>query len=101
MAQNPSKEREDPAEETGFRWLQLPAIFVDTFSVDHFSGGTIIRLVFGEYVSREYVPFYRASVAMPLSDAKALARTLTRIVKDAEQELKTRAETETEEGEAG
>jgi hypothetical protein len=77
-----------PEDEPGWRWLENPAIFCDTFSVDFFTDSNIFRLAFGEYTDKEHYPYFRVGVALPFADAKALARTLTRLIKEAEEREK-------------
>ncbi len=89
--------RSRPEEELGFRWLETPAVYCDTYTADWF--GDVIRIAFGEYTDRDHYPFFRTAVAIPLSDAKRLIRTLTRLVKEAEEPPKA-SETE-EESSAG
>jgi hypothetical protein len=73
-----------PETHGGYRWLQPTPVYCDHYSADTFGKGTIVRIAFGEYIGREYYPIYRVSVAMPISDAKLLVQTLTRIIKEAE-----------------
>jgi uncharacterized NAD(P)/FAD-binding protein YdhS len=92
-------ERKDPASEPSFQWLQLPSIYCDTYSLDTFGEAYVVRMVFGDYVSREYHPFYRASITMPLEEAKGFLRSLSRVIKNAEENLaKAEADSKPEDG---
>jgi len=79
--------RKPPEADIGWRWMQLPAVFVDTFVVDVFQKATLVRLSFAEYTDRETASFYRSSVVMPVSDAKLLIERLTADIKEAEDAL--------------
>jgi hypothetical protein len=68
-----------------YDWLRLPAVYCDTYSSAVFRRAGVVRIAFGEYVGRNYMPFYRSCVAMPISDAKMLVRTLTRQITRAEE----------------
>jgi hypothetical protein len=69
-----------------YRWLQPNPIYCDHYTASSSTDGSIIRVSFGEYIGREYYPIYRTAVAMPLSEAKRLVRTLTRLIGEAEKE---------------
>ncbi|HUO91804.1 MAG TPA: hypothetical protein VMU22_02730 [Rhizomicrobium sp.] len=80
--------RKDPDADTEWRWLKTPATYCDTYSVDVFGGASIVRITFGEFLDRETEPYYRMAVALPISDAKALAKSLERLIKRAEEKKK-------------
>lgn len=93
-------DKKDPMTEVRYRWLQVPPIYCDAFSVRAFGEERIVRMAFGEHVGKEYSPFYRASIAMPIADVKqlikALAATIAEEEKDlAEESAKTDADTDT------
>jgi len=79
-----SPEKKRPEEESRFRWLQVAPIYCDSYTAQLMPDGSTVRIVFGEYVGRGYERIYRAAVAMPLEDIKALRKTLARIIKEAE-----------------
>ena len=92
MAKTP---RTPPEEEPRLRWLGLPGVYCDTFTLDSWTSG-VVRIAFGEYTDPEHYPWYRTAVVMPISDVKALARALTRVVTEAEAEAEAEAEREKE-----
>lgn len=77
--------RTRPEEHLGFRWLETPGVFCDTYTARYFPDATSVRITFGEYTDRDHYPYYRYAVVMPLSDIKRLVRTLNRLIREAEQ----------------
>jgi hypothetical protein len=67
-------------------WLRETAVFCDAYTLQVWKESQIVRFAFGEYTDGETKPFYRVGIAMPLSDAKTLLRSLTRAIKNAEAE---------------
>lgn len=80
------KLRKAPESDPENSWLQVPAHYCDTFSTSIIRECKMVRIVFGDYVGREYRPFYRSAVVMPLSDIKSLIRHLSRLVAELERE---------------
>jgi hypothetical protein len=78
----------DPENTIGYRWLREPAVFCDTHYASYFKSANIVRITFGEYIGSSYSPYYRAGVALPLTEAKRLVRTLQRLVREAEEPSK-------------
>lgn len=81
-----------PDEDIGFNWLALPGIFCDTYAASYFRSSNAIRITFGEYTNKDHQPYYRTAVVLPLSDAKRLRATLTRLIKEAEEPEEGEAE---------
>jgi hypothetical protein len=75
-----------PETVSAYRWLEPAPIYCDHFAAQALNAGKVVRISFGEYVGKEYAAIYRTSVALTFSEAKRLVRTLTRIVKEAEEE---------------
>lgn len=89
-----SKPKQRPEENNTFRWLQEPGIYCDTYTVDLWKRPGVVRMTFGEYTDQDHSPFYRVAVVMPKQDVKALIATLTRILKEEdEQEEKSATST--------
>lgn len=76
--------RSGPEDEASYRWLEAPGIFCDYYFADYYSDSKCIRITFGEWVAKGVQPFYRTAVVLPLSDAKALRKTLDRLIHQAE-----------------
>jgi hypothetical protein len=76
----------DPEKEVDWRWLQMPAVFCDTFVVSVWGPPGIVRLTFAEFTDNKMLPFFRTAVVLPIADAKALARELDEQIRAAEME---------------
>ena len=81
-----SKQEERALPETShtLRWLQNPAIYCDTFTVDTWEQEGVTRISFGESTVAGYAPFFRCSVVLPIVVAKELVTFLNISFKDAE-----------------
>jgi hypothetical protein len=64
-------------------------LYVNNFYVT--GSSEIIRIAFGESAAGPVGTKYRVAVAMPLEDAKELARILQRMTDDIENEKETKA----------
>jgi hypothetical protein len=71
-----------------YGWLQQPAIFVDHYSAALWPQAGVVRISFGETLGGDVTPLYRLGIAMPVADARALLRTLTRIFKQEDERQK-------------
>ena len=80
----------DPENELQWRWLKDPATYCDAYNVDVWPGPGVVRISFGEFTNKEYLPFFRAAIVMPISDAKSLAETLIALIREAEQDKEKR-----------
>lgn len=78
------KARKSPEQTDEYGWLGLPAIYCDAYSVAGWPGDRIIRMVFSESTGPGWQPFYRAAIAMPVTDAKAFVKSLERQIERAE-----------------
>lgn len=76
----------DPSQDTDWEWLKMPAPYCDTFAVDAWQTG-VVRLTFGEYTMKGFLPFFRAAVVMPQEDAKQLAEAILEQIQKAEKEM--------------
>ncbi len=76
----PPAEKKAPENDPSNSWLQVPAVYCDTFSTGLIPGNRMIRIVFGDYISRQDYPFYRSAVVMPIDDIEVLIKHLTRRV---------------------
>jgi len=79
---HPTDERKDPHINPEHLWLQLPPIFCDTYSTGISKQSNSVRIVFGEYTSREEEPIYRTSVMLSLRTVKSLIEHLRERVAD-------------------
>ena len=84
MAREPL-DRRAPESDPDTSWLGVPAIYCDTFTTGILSENGMLRIVFGDYVSKSLFPFYRCSIMMPVSDVKVLIRHLTSRVAEIEK----------------
>jgi hypothetical protein len=84
---------EKPGAQTddGWDWMQVPATFVDYYSLDVMARAGYVRLAFAEYTSKSSPPIYRIGLVMPISDAKVLARQLARMIREAEARMAAEA----------
>ena len=83
MAEPPHRKK-DPASEPENSWLQIPAVYCDTYTTSIEREAKLVRIIFGDYVSREYRPFYRAAIMMPLANIKSLVRHLKHRIEELE-----------------
>jgi hypothetical protein len=74
-----------------WNWLKEPATFCDAYTLQVWAHLGVVRFSFGEYTDGDTQPFYRAGIVMPLSDAKALVRSLNRAIREAEEDQEKEA----------
>lgn len=83
--------RKPPETDEDYRWLSLPAIYCDTYTIDFAASDTtsMVRLVLGDYVSKEYTPFFRASVIIPTEVVRELLQSLQELLNEADEKTPT------------
>ncbi len=67
-------------------WKQVPAIYVDYFSVNIMPPSGLVRVAFSEWVSQDEPSQVRTAVMMSLADAKELAQVLGKLIAETEEE---------------
>lgn len=82
--ENVDQAMKDAEEDPQTRWLAMPAIYCDDFIAAVWPG--VVRLVFTEATKRDYYPFIRSSIVMPLETAKVLAEEILEKIREAEKE---------------
>jgi hypothetical protein len=87
------KSKLPPEQNLDARWLQLSGVFCDTFVLDVWKPVNTVRMVFGEYVDEDHLPFFRTAITMPIADAKQLVRVLSKALKEAEEAEEVEAKT--------
>jgi hypothetical protein len=87
---NKAPEEEDN-EDRLYNWLGPAPTYVDHFALRAFSSSGVMRIAFGEWLSRKRSPIYRVGIAMPIPDARVLLRELRDALKeyDEKQAAKT------------
>ncbi len=75
-----TREEQELEDRRAYAWLDPAAIYCDHVYADIFEKGGVLRLSFGEYVSKDQIPLYRVGVALPLFKAKQLHRRLGRLL---------------------
>jgi hypothetical protein len=78
---------DEDADDRLYRWLEPPPTYVDHFSVRAFSAAGIMRMSFGEWLSRTRPAIYRVGLAMPISDARSLHTALGEALKEYDEKL--------------
>jgi hypothetical protein len=77
-----AEEQREARRRTRERAAEIPATFVDTYSIDWSADS--VRISFAEYLHR--TTHYRVAVVLPMEDAQTLGESLVDIAKRARHE---------------